>query len=219
MLDLNITEHLQSSDISTINSTANTIDVLNAVKDSLTGLNVPSNVQDLAASANEVLGLNLTPIDQTELDDRIATIHYLENTAIPDVTDRMDVINAAKDNVDFILGLSDLPSQAGLAQVDDKVQQLASFLPSWQEMTSTINDLKSRVQALESSGGGGGTTTPSPVPPSPGPTYFTASEALVTDLNLTTIIVTLPEVETYTATGLSADQFTVSSSWSSLMCP
>ena len=204
LLDLNITEHLQSSDISTINSTANTIDVLNAVKDSLTGLNVPSNVQDLAASANEVLGLNLAPIDQTELSDRIATIHYLESTAIPDVTDRMDEINAAKANVDFILGLSDLPSQAELAQVDNKVQQLASFLPSWQEMTSTINDLKSRVQALEPSGGGGGTT--------PSPTYFTASEALVTDLNLTTIIVTLPEVETYTATGLSADQFTVSSS-------
>ena len=66
-----------------------------------------------------------------------------------DCADRADEINTAKANVNFIVGLSDLPTQEELNEADKKVKQLGALLPSWQQMNDTIKRLVERVEALE----------------------------------------------------------------------
>ena len=163
------------------------IDQLNKTKD------------DMLALLNANLPI-VTEEQKAQTETILASVDRLENMTVPDLSGRADEINTAKANVDFILGLSDLPTKAELDQVDAKVQQLAPLLPSLKQMNDTIANLVSRVNALESNGGGS--------PPS-GPTYFAPSGVSVINLNPTVLVVALPEGGTYTATDLRANQFTV----------
>ena len=202
LLGLNIPEnrHLTSSDELPITKAVETVNVLNNVEYSLSNLSIPSNISTLDASAQELLQLQLnvlSPEQQTDLNQRISTVQYLSSTSIPDYSDRADEINTAKANVNFIVGLSDLPTQEELNEADKKVKQLGALLPSWQQMNDTIKRLVERVEALEGH------------EHSSAPTTFEALSASVEDANPKKITVALPE-GIYTGGDLQASYFQVS---------
>ena len=190
--------------LATVNQAAATIDIIDQVGD-LSHVN-QTTIDGWKANGeqiNELLNANLpiiTEEQKAQTETILASVDRLENMTVPDLTGRVDEINTAKANVDFILGLSDLPTQEELNEADAKVQQLGSLLPSWQQMNATIANLISRVQALETNGSG---SSPS------GPTTFEASGASVTNANPKKITVTLPE-DTYTGENLQASDFQVS---------
>ena len=136
ILDLNITDQLQSSDISTINSTVDTIDVLNAVESSLAGRQVPTE-EDIAPTlqtAKAILGLNFT--DQLQSSD-ISTI----NSTI----DTIDVLNA----VESSLAGRQVPTEEDIAPTLQTAKAILGLNITDQLQSSDISTINSTIDTID----------------------------------------------------------------------
>ena len=137
LMDKNLPS-LTSEEVGAVTSTVQTLSFL---QDIVEAGGIPSLNQATIDQMNQtktdvenLLNANLpiiTEEQKAQTETILASVERLENMTVPDLTDRADEINTAKANVDFILGLSDIPTQAELDAVDAKVQKLAPMLPSW----------------------------------------------------------------------------------------